>query len=120
MSQLAGLFFLGSFLSESFFPIFSMFGLRNFLIFQIFLIFFSKYIYVKLTNLIFYPLENFTNSDRTPPYLGTNLQLFPKFGNSGEKLSLFPTRYKITTINNRSDKRASPTQNTLSSANYRM
>ena len=32
-------------------------------------------------------LENFTNSDRTAPYLDTYLQLFPNFGNSGKKLS---------------------------------
>ena len=34
-----------------------------------------------LTNLIFLLLlENFTSSDRTPPYLDTKLQLFPNFG----------------------------------------
>ena len=40
-----------------------------------------------LTNLIFLLLENFTSSDRTPPYLDTHLQLIPNFGNSGKKLS---------------------------------
>ena len=29
-----------------------------------------------LTNLIFLILENFTNSDRTPPYIDTYLQYF--------------------------------------------
>ena len=52
-----------SFLSESFFPIIS---------------------YVWLTNLIFLLLliiENFTNTDSTPPYIDTYLPLFPNFGN---------------------------------------
>ena len=40
-----------------------------------------------LTNVIFLLLENFTNSDRTPPYIDTYLQLFPNFGNFGKKLS---------------------------------
>ena len=40
-----------------------------------------------LTNLIFLLLENFTNSDRTPPYIDTYLQLFPNFGNFGKKRS---------------------------------
>ena len=39
-----------------------------------------------LTNLIYLILENFTNSDRTPPYIDTYLQLFPNFGNYGKKL----------------------------------
>ena len=34
-----------------------------------------------LTNLIFSLLEKFRNSDRTPPYIDTYLQLFPNFGN---------------------------------------
>ena len=37
-----------------------------------------------LTNLIFLLLENFTNSDRTPPYIDTYLQLFPNFGKIGK------------------------------------
>ena len=37
-----------------------------------------------LTNLIFLLLGNFTNSDRTPPYIDTYLKLFPNFGNSGK------------------------------------
>ena len=55
-------------LSESFFHHFIMptFFLRNFSIFHIFLIFFPNT--WNLTNLIFLLLENFTNSDRTPPY----------------------------------------------------
>ena len=41
-----------------------------------------------LTNLIFLLLlENFTNSDRTPPYIDTYLQLFPHFGKFGKKRS---------------------------------
>ena len=35
------------------------------------------------TNLIFLVLENFTNSDRTPPYIDRYLQLCPNFGNFG-------------------------------------
>ena len=34
-----------------------------------------------LTNSIFLVLENFTNSDRTPPYVDIYLQLFPNSGN---------------------------------------
>ena len=41
---------------------------------------------VMLTNLIFLVLENFTKSDRTPPYADTYLQLFPNFGNYGKKM----------------------------------
>ena len=37
-----------------------------------------------LTNLMFWALENLTNSDRTPPYIDTYLQLFPNFGNYGK------------------------------------
>ena len=38
-----------------------------------------------LTNLIFLVLENFTNSDRTPPpYIDTYLRLFPNFGDFGK------------------------------------
>ena len=40
-----------------------------------------------LTFLIFLLLENFTNSDRMPPYVDTHLQLFPNFGNSGNNIS---------------------------------
>ena len=36
---------------------------------------------------MFLLLENFTNSDKTPPFIDTYLQLFPNFGNHGEKLS---------------------------------
>ena len=54
----------------------------SFQIFHIFL-FFSPNI-GKLTNLIFLVLGNFTNSDRTPPYIDTYLQLFPNFGNYGK------------------------------------
>ena len=56
-----------------FFSKFPTFFSRNFLIFHIFLGFFSKYWNVE----IFLVLENFTNSDRTPPYIDTYLQLFP-------------------------------------------
>ena len=46
--------------------------------------FFSKY--VKFNKAVFFLLlENITNSDRTPPYLDTYLQLFPNFENSGQK-----------------------------------
>ena len=38
-----------------------------------------------LTTFIFLRLENFTNSDRTPPYIDTCLQLFSKFGKFGKK-----------------------------------
>ena len=41
----------------------------------------------KLTNLIFLVLENFTTSDRTPPYMDTYLRLFPNFGKFGNTLS---------------------------------
>ena len=45
-----------------------------------------------LTNVIFLVLENFTNSDRTPPYIDTYPQLFPNFGNYGKNaLSLSHT-----------------------------
>ena len=37
----------------------------------------------RLTTLIFLFLDNFTNSDKTPPYIDTYLQLFPNFGNHG-------------------------------------
>ena len=37
-----------------------------------------------LTNFTFLVLENFTNSDRTPPYIDTYLQLFPNFGIYGK------------------------------------
>ena len=37
-----------------------------------------------LTNLIFLVLKKFTNSDRTPPYIDTYLQLFSNFGNYGK------------------------------------
>ena len=47
-----------------------------------------------LTNLIFLVLENFTNSNRTPPYIGTHLQLFPNCGNYGKKSS--PIRMNLT------------------------
>ena len=38
----------------------------------------------RLTNLIFLVLEKFTDSDRTPPYIDTYLQLCPNFGNYGK------------------------------------
>ena len=37
-----------------------------------------------LTDLIFLVMENFTNSDRTPPCIDTCLQLFPNFGKYGK------------------------------------
>ena len=37
-----------------------------------------------LTDLIFLVLENFPNTDRTPPYIDIYLQLFPNFGNDGK------------------------------------
>ena len=66
------------------FSIFSIFFLRNFSVFHIYLFFFIPNM-GNLANLIFLLLENFMISDRTPPYLDTYLQLFPNFGNSGEK-----------------------------------
>ena len=57
--------YLESFLSESFFSIFSTFFSRNFSIFHIFDIFLSKC--VKFNELDFFALKNFTNSDRRPP-----------------------------------------------------
>ena len=39
---------------------------------------------VKFNELGFLLLENFTNSDRTPPKLDTYLQLFPNFGIYGK------------------------------------
>ena len=69
-------------------PIFRhLFVSRNFSIFQIFQFFFSNI--GMLTNLMFLLLlENFANSDRTPPYIDTYLQLlFPNFGNYGHKPS---------------------------------
>ena len=40
-------------------------------------------------------LENFRNSDRTPPYIDAYLQIFPNFGNYGKsspiRMSLRPT-----------------------------
>ena len=72
----------GSFLSESFFPKFSTFFSRNFSILHIFLFFFPNI--GMLTNSIFLVLENFTNSNRTPPFIDTCLQIFPNFENSGK------------------------------------
>ena len=40
-----------------------------------------------LTNLIFFLLENFTNSDRTPPYIDTYLQFFQTLEFLGKQLS---------------------------------
>ena len=40
-----------------------------------------------LTSLIFLHMENLTESDRTPPNIGTYLQLFPNFGNYEQKRS---------------------------------
>ena len=37
-----------------------------------------------LSSLIFLVQENFTNSDRKPPYIDPYLQLFPNFGNYGK------------------------------------
>ena len=62
------------------------------LFFRIFDIFFAQFFNLlyfpvffpnigMLTNVIFLLLENFTNSDRTPPYIDTYIQLFPNFGN---------------------------------------
>ena len=65
-------------LSESFFPKFSTFFSRNFSIFHIFLGFFSPNIGM-LTNLIFLLLENFTNSDSTPPYIDAYLSAINYF-----------------------------------------
>ena len=72
---------------RAFFPIFRHlnFVSRNFSILHIFLGFFPNI--GMLTNLIFLVLENFTNSDRTPPYIDTYLHLFPNFGNFGKKRS---------------------------------
>ena len=70
---------------------FQVFGIYLFCaIFQssIFSWFFSPTVW-NFTNLIFLLLENFTNSDRTPPYIDTYLQLFPNFGNYGKKPSDF-------------------------------
>ena len=41
-------------------------------------------------------LENFTNSDRTPPYIDTYLQLFPNFEKIGRKRS--PRRMSLSGI----------------------
>ena len=38
----------------------------------------------EFNEVVFLLLENFTNSERTPPYIGTYLQLFPNFGNYGK------------------------------------
>ena len=68
---------------------------ENSSVFQIFEIFFAQFFNLPyfpvffpnigmLTNLTFLVLENFTNSDRTPPYIDTYLQLFPNFGNYGK------------------------------------
>ena len=40
-----------------------------------------------MLNLIFFILEDFTNSDRTPPYIDTYLQLFPKLWKFWKKRS---------------------------------
>ena len=46
-----------------------------------------------LTNLIFSVLENFTNGDRTPPYIDTYLLLFPNFWKLWKKHS--PVRLNL-------------------------
>ena len=65
------------------------------LFFQIFDIFFAQFSNLPyfpvffpnigmLTNMIFLVLENFANSDRTPPYIDAYVQLFPNFRNYGK------------------------------------
>ena len=74
---------MGSFLSESFF--FPNFRRLFRAIFQssIFSCFVFPNVGVKFNELDFLLLENFTNSDRTPPFIDTYLQLFPNFGSYG-------------------------------------
>ena len=68
------------------------------LFFQIFDISFAQFVNIPyfpvffrnlemLTNLIFLLLDNLTNSDRTPPYIDTYLQLFPNFWKFWKKRS---------------------------------
>ena len=47
--------------------------------------FLSKYIREISTFLTFWPLENFSNGDRTPTYIDTYLHLFTKFEDFGQK-----------------------------------
>ena len=71
---------------RAFFPSFRHFFRAIFQIFHIFLFFLVSI--GMLTNLIFLVLqEDFTYSDRTPPYIDTYLQLFPTFGKLWEKRS---------------------------------
>ena len=88
----------GSFLSESFF--FQTFDIKFYLFCAIFqssifsCIFFPNI--GMLTNLIFLILlEKFTNSDRTPPYIDTYLQLIPNLGIFGKTRS--PIRMNLCT-----------------------
>ena len=69
----------GRFYRRAFYPIISSFFSRNLLIFQISLIFPPKY--VKFNKPVFFLLENFTNSDRTPPNLDTHLSISNYFQN---------------------------------------
>ena len=71
--------FFPNFSTFFFRAIFRLLFSRNFSIFHIFLFFFPNI--GMLTNLIFLFLENFTVSDRIPPYIYAYLQLFPNFGN---------------------------------------
>ena len=70
-------------IGEFFFQIFDIFCFAQFFHLPYFPDFFFPNIGM-LTNLIFLLLENFTNSDRTPPYIDTHLQLFPNFGIFGK------------------------------------
>ena len=69
---------------EFFFPNFRHF-FRAIFQSSIFSCFFFPQKYWNVNELdIFAFLENFTNSDRTPPYIDTYVQLFPNFGNFGK------------------------------------
>ena len=91
ISQVSRVILIGEF-----FPIFfTTFFSRSFSIFHICLFCFPDI--GMLANLIYLVLENFTNSDRTPPpYIDTYLQLFPNLGNYGKNALRFEARLEST------------------------